>query len=86
MFDQNVLIFALFSFPLSSLAAVRSALSRRCTACAALSGPTGNPLRHFSSAIHVCTKSSQDICHFVIDADFFVGGPQGGPDSELRGH
>ena len=24
--------------------------------------------------------------HFIIDADSSFGGPQGGPDSELRGH
>ena len=32
------------------------------------------------------TKSLQEICYCIIDADSLSGGPQGVPDSELRGH
>ena len=43
-------------------------------------------LRHFISAFPFRTKSLQEICHCIINADSLSGGPQGGPDSELRGY
>ena len=43
-------------------------------------------LRHFISAFPYSTKSLQDICHFIIDADSLLGRPQGDLDSELREH
>ena len=43
-------------------------------------------LRHFISAFPFSTKSLQEICHCITDVDSLTRGPQGGPDSELRGH